>query len=104
MAIQMLRALTPATVIALDIGEDKLAFAREMGAHHALRSDASATEAVRDLTNGRGAVAVFDFVSAQATADLAATIDQILKKLPPSMRTITDATGNGIGTMAERAE
>lgn len=25
----------------------------------------------------------------------AATIDQILKKLPPSMRTITDATGNG---------
>ncbi len=32
MAIQMLRALTPATVIALDIGEDKLAFAREMGA------------------------------------------------------------------------
>jgi propanol-preferring alcohol dehydrogenase len=74
MAIQMLRALTPATVIALDIGEDKLAFAREMGAHHALRSDASATEAVRDLTNGRGAVAVFDFVSAQATADLAATM------------------------------
>jgi propanol-preferring alcohol dehydrogenase len=74
MAIQMLRALTPATVIALDIGEDKLAFAREMGAHHALRSDASATEAVRDLTNGRGAAVVFDFVSAQATADLAATM------------------------------
>ena len=72
LAIQMLRAMSPARVIALDIGEDKLAFAREVGAHVALASDPSAIEAVRDLTGGRGAEAVFDFVGAQATADLAA--------------------------------
>lgn len=74
LALQMLRALSPAQVIALDIGEDKLAFARELGAHAAFLSDPSATEAIRDLTGGRGAEAVFDFVAADATADLAATL------------------------------
>jgi alcohol dehydrogenase, propanol-preferring len=72
LAIQMLRALSPAQVIAIDIGADKLAFAREMGAHAALPSEPSSIEAVRDLTGGHGAEAVFDFVGIQATADLAA--------------------------------
>ena len=72
LAIQMLRAMSPARVIALDIGEDKLGFAREVGAHLALASDPAAVEAIMDLTGGRGADAVFDFVGAQATADLAA--------------------------------
>ena len=72
MAIQMLRALSPAQVIALDIGEDKLAFARDIGAHLALLSDPSAIEAVNDFTAGHGAAAVFDFVASQATADLSA--------------------------------
>ena len=72
LAIQMLRALSPARVIAIDIGEDKLAFAREVGAHAAFLSESTAIEAVRDLTGGRGADAVFDFVASQATADLAA--------------------------------
>ena len=62
LAIQILRALSPAQVIALDIGEDKLAFAREVGAHAAFPSDSSSIEAVRDLTGGRGAEAVFNFV------------------------------------------
>ncbi len=72
MAVQMLRVLTPATVIALDVDDTKLALAREVGAHHALRSDADAVAAVRELTGGRGAGVVFDLVGAQATADLAA--------------------------------
>lgn len=74
LAIQMLRVLTSAQVIALDIGEDKLAFAREVGAHAAFRSDPSSVEVVRDLTSGRGADAVFNFVGIQATADLAAKL------------------------------
>jgi propanol-preferring alcohol dehydrogenase len=74
LAIQMLRTLSPAQVIALDIGEDKLAFAREVGAHAAFPSDPSSIEAVRDLTGGRGAAAVFNFVGIQATADLAAKL------------------------------
>jgi propanol-preferring alcohol dehydrogenase len=71
MAIQILRALSPVTVVALDIAEAKLALAREVGAHHAFTSDDAAVESVRALTGGVGAVAVFDFVGNDATAALA---------------------------------
>jgi propanol-preferring alcohol dehydrogenase len=74
LAIQILRALSPARVIALDLVEDKLAFAREVGAHAAFPSDPASIAAVRDLTGGHGANAVFDFVGSQATADLAAKL------------------------------
>ncbi|MFF4273680.1 NAD(P)-dependent alcohol dehydrogenase [Streptomyces sp. NPDC001536] len=66
-AIQLLRALTPARVIALDVSEDKLRLAREVGAHETVLSDARAADAVRGLTDGRGAEAVFDFVGAEPT-------------------------------------
>ncbi|WP_329343110.1 NAD(P)-dependent alcohol dehydrogenase [Streptomyces sp. NBC_00663] len=66
-AIQLLRALTPARVIALDVSEDKLRLAREVGAHEAVLSDAGAADAVRGLTGGLGAEAVFDFVGAEPT-------------------------------------
>ncbi|MFB7511600.1 NAD(P)-dependent alcohol dehydrogenase, partial [Streptomyces broussonetiae] len=73
-AIQLLRALTPARVIALDVSADKLRLAREVGAHETVPSDAQAAAAVRDLTGGLGSEVVFDFVGAQVTADLAATV------------------------------
>ncbi|MFF9603509.1 NAD(P)-dependent alcohol dehydrogenase [Streptomyces sp. NPDC014684] len=66
-AIQLLRALTPARVIALDVSEDKLRLAKEVGAHEAVLSDADAAAAVRALTGGLGAEAVFDFVGAEPT-------------------------------------
>lgn len=72
MAIQMLRALSSARVVALDIGDDKLAFARSVGAHEAFASDADAVDKVRAVTGGKGAEAVFDFVGIQPTADMAA--------------------------------
>ena len=72
MGIQILKALSSCRVVALDVGEDKLAFAREVGADHALTSDESAVDAVRELTGGRGATAVFNFVGVQATTALAA--------------------------------
>lgn len=72
LAIQMLRALSSAQVVALDIGEDKLAFAKESGAHHAFPSDPAAADRVREVTDGKGAEVVFDFVAIQPTADLAA--------------------------------
>ncbi len=73
-AIQLLRALSPARIVALDIGDDKLAFAREVGAHAAFPSDPSSIEAVRDLTGGHGADLVLNLVGIQATADLAAKL------------------------------
>ncbi|GAB2701136.1 NAD(P)-dependent alcohol dehydrogenase [Microbacterium marinum] len=77
-AIQILRAVSAATVIALDITEEKLALAAEVGAHHTVLSDADAAAKIRELTGGRGADAVFDFVGAEptiATAVAAAATD-----------------------------
>ncbi|MEU6477407.1 NAD(P)-dependent alcohol dehydrogenase [Streptomyces sp. NPDC047017] len=76
-AVQLLRALTPARVVALDISEDKLRLARQVGAHEAVLSDAGAVAAVRELTAGLGAQAVFDFVGAPPTVTLAGALAAI---------------------------
>jgi alcohol dehydrogenase, propanol-preferring len=68
--IQILKALSGAQVVALDVNDEKLSLAREVGADHALMSDESAVEAVRDLTHGRGADLVIDFAGIQPTIDL----------------------------------
>jgi len=70
--IQILRAITSSTVVALDLAEDKLGLATDVGAHHAFLSNDDAVEQVRALTGGRGATAVFDFVGVQPTMDLGA--------------------------------
>lgn len=69
--IQILKALTGATVVALDISEEKLELARHVGADHVVLSDGDAAGKIRDLTNGLGANAVFDFVGANPTMALA---------------------------------
>lgn len=72
LAIQMLRALSSCQVVALDLGADKLEFAVQVGAHHAFPSDDTAVAAVRAVTGGRMADAVFDFVGMPPTCALAA--------------------------------
>ncbi|MGV9747643.1 NAD(P)-dependent alcohol dehydrogenase [Rhodococcus zopfii] len=69
--IQILRAITAARVVAVDLDEDRLELARTVGADVAIRSDASAAAAIRELTGGEGATVVFDFVGAQSTIDMA---------------------------------
>ncbi len=69
--IQLLRAMTGARVIALDVSEEKLALAREVGAHETLISDDKAVERIRELTGGRGADAVFDFAGVPPTTAIA---------------------------------
>jgi propanol-preferring alcohol dehydrogenase len=71
-AIQLLRAMTPARVIALDIGTEKLELAKRVGAHETVLSDSHAAGTVRELTGGLGAEAVFDFVGAPPTTATAA--------------------------------
>ncbi|MFE5514596.1 NAD(P)-dependent alcohol dehydrogenase [Streptomyces sp. NPDC056529] len=66
-AIQLLRAMTAARVVALDVNDEKLALARAVGAHEAVLSDASAAAEVRELTGGRGAEVVLDFVGVAPT-------------------------------------
>ncbi|WOX26083.1 NAD(P)-dependent alcohol dehydrogenase [Streptomyces solicathayae] len=70
-AIQLLRAMTAARVVALDLTEEKLALARAVGAHETVLSGASAAASVRELTNGRGAEVVLDFVGAPPTTTAA---------------------------------
>jgi propanol-preferring alcohol dehydrogenase len=82
-AIQILRAISSAQVIALDLSEDKLALATQVGAHHVFRSGPDAVAEVRALTDGRGAQAVFDFVGSQPTMELGQSMirvdgDQVL--------------------------
>ncbi|AKU93945.1 Alcohol dehydrogenase [Labilithrix luteola] len=76
--IQLVRALSSSTIVALDVNEEKLALAREVGADHALLSNDAAVGAIRDLTGGRGANAVFDFVGAPPTTKLAAKVAGVL--------------------------
>lgn len=75
--IQILKAISGATVIALDVSEQKLDLAREVGADHAMLSNDDAVTAVRELTHGLGADAVFDFVGAQPTVELAGKLAAI---------------------------
>lgn len=73
-AVQFLKALTPARVIAVDVSDAKLQLAKDVGAHDAVLSGPDAVGGIRKLTGKRGAAAVFDFVSNQATVDLGAAV------------------------------
>ena len=64
--IQCLKAMTPASVIAVDTSEEALKLAGSWGADHEVRADGQQAQQVRDLT-GQGADAVFDFVGEDAT-------------------------------------
>ncbi|QGP89785.1 alcohol dehydrogenase catalytic domain-containing protein [Gordonia sp. 135] len=73
-AIQIIRALSAARVIAVDISPDKLNLAREVGADDVVIGDSSAEQTIWSMTAERGVDAVFDFVGAQPTADLAGRV------------------------------
>jgi propanol-preferring alcohol dehydrogenase len=70
--VQFARALSDAKIIAVDTRSDQLARARELGADHALPPGPEAREAIEDLTAGRGAAAVIDFVGTNESLALAA--------------------------------
>ncbi len=72
--IQLLRHLSPARIIALDVNDEKLAFAREVGAHETVLSNADAAANVRKITGSAGAALVLDFVGVQPTLDVATAV------------------------------
>lgn len=72
--IQILRAISPVRVIALDISADKRELATTLGADLALPADEHAAARILELTGGLGADAVFDFVGVDATAQLSVKI------------------------------
>jgi NAD+-dependent secondary alcohol dehydrogenase Adh1 len=68
--IQCLATLTATTIIVVDANPDALKLASELGAQHTVVADGGQVSAVADLTGGRGANVVLDFVAEQgAEAD-----------------------------------
>jgi alcohol dehydrogenase, propanol-preferring len=74
MAVQILRALSPARVIAVDTSAEKLRLARDVGAEEAVMAGEGATEAINDAMQGRGAELVIDMVGSDDTLALSAQI------------------------------
>ncbi len=63
--IQCLAALTGTNIIVVDRNPDALKLASELGAAHTVVADGSQVDAVKDLTGGKGAHVVLDFVAEQ---------------------------------------
>lgn len=69
-AVQILKALTGATIIATDMKEEAMKAAEELGAV-TVPGGADQVERIREIAGGRGADAVFDFVGATPTISTA---------------------------------
>lgn len=76
MAVQLLRVLTPARLIAADIDPAKLQQAKSLGADDSVNSRDvnAAAEQIRNITGPRGALLVLDCVGVQPTVDLGARL------------------------------
>jgi NAD+-dependent secondary alcohol dehydrogenase Adh1 len=69
LGIQCLKAYTPTEIIVVDPSERALELARELGADHTVKVDGLHVAAVRELTDGRGAQAIIDFVGEHGTVE-----------------------------------
>jgi propanol-preferring alcohol dehydrogenase len=67
LAVQFLRTLSSARVIAVDSDQKHLELAKQHGADNTLPSDASTAEQIRGITSGAGATFVLDCVGAEPT-------------------------------------
>ena len=60
--IQSLKALTPAEIIVIDRSREALELCRAWGANHTVLADGKQIDTVREITGGRGAEVILDFV------------------------------------------
>jgi len=67
LAVQFLRSLCAARVIAADTDEAHLQLAKSHGADHVIQSDAQTAANIREITSGAGATFVLDCVGAEPT-------------------------------------
>ena len=74
MAVQLLRALTAARVVAVDVDEAKLALARDRGADLALAPADDAAARIGDVAGELGPALVLDCVGSDDTLALAAAV------------------------------
>ncbi len=70
--VKILRLLSGAEIIAIDLDDQKLATARQSGATHTINArDLEVQRRILDIARGVGVSAVFDFVGADSTLALA---------------------------------
>lgn len=81
LAVQMLKVLTPARVIAVDVAEEKLKFALAEGADHAVMAGATAPTEIKKIVGELGAEVVIDFVGNNETMLLGAQVARRLGHL-----------------------
>ena len=62
-AIQCLKALTPAEVVVVDTSEPALKLAEQIGADHGVLANGTELDQVKEMTGGEGAEIVIDFVA-----------------------------------------
>lgn len=74
MGVQILRALSPARIVAVDVSAEKLRLAREVGADEAIEAGAAAAAEIRELTGGLGADLVVDMVGSDDSIALATQV------------------------------
>jgi NAD+-dependent secondary alcohol dehydrogenase Adh1 len=68
--IQCLKAYTPTEIIVVDPNEKALELARELGAHQTVKVDGSShIQQVQELTDGKGAEAIIDFVGEKGAVE-----------------------------------
>jgi D-arabinose 1-dehydrogenase-like Zn-dependent alcohol dehydrogenase len=73
--VQLLKAMTPSQVVALDARPERLEFAKRLGADHAFSArDPEVVDRVRGVTGGQGADIVLDFVAEESTPELGLTL------------------------------
>jgi propanol-preferring alcohol dehydrogenase len=74
MAIQILRALTPATIVVVDERPEALDAARRVGAHEVVTAGDGAVAGINEATKGRGIDVSIDLVGVDATLALASAV------------------------------
>jgi propanol-preferring alcohol dehydrogenase len=77
MAVQILRALTGTRIVAVDLSEDHLRVAREVGADETFVPGPDTAEQIRELTRGLGANLALDVVGSDDTMALAAAVARV---------------------------
>lgn len=81
MAVQILRELTPATIVVVDERPTALEQARDLGAHETAVAGDDAAAAIRDVSRGRGVDVCIDLVGSDDTLALGASTTRSLGHL-----------------------
>lgn len=78
MAVQLLKVLSTALVIAVDLDESKLELAASLGADATVDARDDAVAQIRSISGGHGCELVVDCVGSQPSVDLAGSISRAL--------------------------